>query len=61
MSRLDEAIFDVAYILDSLTAYRRVAQSGCCNDCEKRRTCEYAPDPGQLIRYNCPFYERANK
>ena len=61
MSRLDEAIADVAYILDVLTAHREIVRSGCCNDCEKRRTCEYVPDPGQLVRYNCPFYERTNK
>jgi len=58
MSRLDEAIDDVGYILDVLTTFRRIVQSGRCNDCEKCRTCEYAPDPGQLVRYNCPFYEK---
>ena len=60
MIRLDETIADVAYILDSLTAYRRIVQAGCCNSC-MRKDCEYLPDPGQLVRYNCPFYERTNK
>ena len=31
MSRLDDAIADTAYILDTLMAYRRIAESGCCN------------------------------
>ena len=57
MSRLDEAIAVIGYILDVLIAHRRIVQSGCCNDCMKKN-CGYDPDPGQLIRYNCPFYEK---
>lgn len=56
MNRLDRAISDVAYILDTLMAYRNVVATGCCNDCTKRIKCEYAPKPGQMVRYNCPFY-----
>ena len=56
MSRLDDVISDVAYILDTLMAYRRIAESGDCNRCMKK-DCKYVPDPGQLVRYNCPFYE----
>lgn len=60
MSRLDKSIADVAYILDSLMAYRSIVESGCCNDCRiaKTSSCKYMPDLGQLVRYNCPFYER---
>ena len=36
MSRLDDAISDVAYILDALIAYRNIVQTGTCNDCGKR-------------------------
>lgn len=57
MSRLDDRISDVAYILDTLMAYRNIITSGDCNRCEKKMTCEYVPKPGQLVRYNCPFYE----
>ena len=59
MSGLDDAIGDVAYILDTLMAYRNIVDSGDCNRCEKKNTCEYVPKPGQLVRYNCPFYKRA--
>ena len=52
--RLDKA---VSYFLDTLMAYKNIVGSGCCNDC-KRKECEYMPDPGQLVRYNCPFYEQ---
>ncbi len=58
MSRLDDAIRDVAYILDTLMAYRNIVDSGDCNRCGKKKNCEYAPKAGQLVRYNCPFYKR---
>ena len=57
MSRLDDAISDVAYILDVLMAYRNIVESGDCNRCGKKKTCEYAPEAGQLVRYNCRFYK----
>lgn len=57
MSKLDEAISNVAYILDTLMAYRNIVETGCCNNCTKRIKCEYAPKLGQMVRYNCPFYD----
>ena len=59
MSRLDNAIKNVAYILDSLMAYRNIVESGDCNRCKKKINCAYVPKPGRLVRYNCPFYEKA--
>ena len=56
MSRLDETISTVAYILDTLMAYRNIVETGDCNRCGKKE-CDYIPDPGQMVRYNCPFYE----
>ena len=58
MSRLDDTIGDIAHILDILMAYRNIVDSGDCNRCGKKKTCEYAPNTGQLVRYNCPFYKR---
>ena len=58
MSRLDDAISDVANILDTLIAYRNIVQTGTCNDCGKRKDCEYLPQVGELVRMNCPFYKR---
>ena len=55
MSRLDEAISNVAYVLDSLMALRDIHSSGNCNNCD-RKCCEYLLKPGQLVRYNCPHY-----
>ena len=56
MSNLDNAIKDVAYILDSLMALRNIHQTGSCNECGAVKTCGYVPKPGQMVRYNCPFY-----
>lgn len=56
--RLDETISTVMYILDCLRAYKEITKSGNCNNCGKNPTCEYKPRIGQMVRYNCPFYER---
>ena len=57
MDRLDNAISDVGYLFDCLRAYRNIVKSGNCNDCRLQKTCDNCPKPGQLVRYNCPFYE----
>lgn len=54
---LDQAISEVAYILDCLRAYREIAASGCCNNC-RNGDCEWKPKLGQLVRCNCPHYKR---
>lgn len=56
MDRLNKAISDAAYILDSLILLRQIQQTGDCNIC-KNRDCEYMPKAGQMVRYNCPFYK----
>ncbi len=56
MSRLDDAISQTAYMLDCLMALRNIYNSGSCNDCGNEICCKYKPEPGQMVRYNCPFY-----
>lgn len=58
MNELDEAIANTAYILDSLITLRNICKTGCCNDCKGVNGCRYKPEFGQMVRYNCPFYER---
>lgn len=58
MSRLNDTISDVAYILNALIAYRNIIQTGNCNDCDKRKDCEYLPQAGQQVRINCPLYKK---
>lgn len=57
MNRIDNIIADLAYIHDSLRALREIQTVGNCNTCAGRSECEYCPRPGQLVRYNCPFYK----
>ena len=56
MNKLDEAIANIAYILDSLVVLRIIYESGSCNECERSKVCKYCPKPGQQVRFNCPFY-----
>lgn len=56
MDRLDETINNVGRILDWLITLREIYQSGSCNDCGQAKTCVCRPDPGEQVRYNCPFY-----
>ena len=58
MSRLDDTISEIAYILDVLMAYRQIEESGSCNDCASLRGCRYVPEAGTLVRDNCQFYKR---
>lgn len=57
-NKLETAISCISYIYDALKDYSKIISSGNCNDCEKMFRCEYAPKPGQLVRYNCPFYKK---
>ena len=61
MSKIDELIKQKAYELDVLMCYRDIEKSGDCNNCAKSNSCEYVPEPGQLVRYNCPFYQERMK
>ena len=62
MSRLDDAISNTAYILDSLMALRNIYETGrSCNECNVTAVCPYCPKPGQQVRYNCPFYMRGEE
>lgn len=56
MRRLDDIIANVAYILDTLIAYRNIVERGNCNLC-KNKNCQWKPKLGQIVRYNCPHYK----
>ena len=57
MDRLDEIITNTAYVLDCLMSLRNIQNSGSCNECIFK-VCPYKPNPGALVRYNCPHYVR---
>ena len=54
-TKLDELIAQKSYELDCLKAYKNIVKSGDCNNFGNKG-CEWAPKPGQLVRYNCPHY-----
>jgi hypothetical protein len=58
MSKLDDAISNTAYILDSLMALRDIQECGCCNSCGIAKICKVKPKAGQMVRYNCPILNR---
>lgn len=61
MSRLDDAIADVAYVLDSLMALRNIYQMAKdCNDCGNE-DCPNKPKPGQQITFNCPIWREKDE
>ena len=57
-SKIDELIMSKNYELQCLIAYRDIVSTGDCNVCYNK-DCGYRPKPGQMVRYNCPFYRRA--
>lgn len=61
MGKLDDAIAQTACTLDNLKLLRDILNSGDCNICKKKKECDYCPKPGQMVRYNCPFYEYYEK
>ena len=57
IKKLNDTIYQMDYILCCLTAYRGIIETGRdCNGCAAARVCEYAPKPGEQVRYNCPHY-----
>lgn len=57
MTRLDKVISEYEYILDALKALREIQNSSNCVTCSKLKSCEYKPQCGKLMRFNCPLYE----
>jgi hypothetical protein len=48
MSRLDDTISDVSYILDVLMAYRNIVQRGNCNTCKKKKEMRICSEAGGI-------------
>lgn len=55
-NKLDKAIADTASILDHLVLLREIQNTGDCNTCKVKKNCRFAPKIGEIVRYNCPFY-----
>lgn len=64
MSRFDEDREDLIRLIYSILDYARFGYStstyNSCNNC-KREDCEYKPDWGEHVRWNCPLWEDEDK
>lgn len=57
-----EQVRDMLYkLIDIINFYHFMSKTSSCNDCDRVRYCEYAPDPGKQVRYNCMFWEGRNE
>lgn len=52
---------DEWYLCECLIALKDITDSGDCNVCARHKDCKYAPNYGQMVRYNCPFYLKTLK
>ena len=55
--KLDKAIADIGYIMDSLLALKRIHDTGNCNICAIAKVCPARPKWGETVRYNCYFFK----
>ena len=48
-------------LADWLKEYKQILESGDCNECAKSGCCDYEPQWGELVRYNCPHFVRGEQ
>lgn len=61
MSRLIELAETLHYIATSLQHLDAVMTLPSCPECDKYGACEYEPEWGHPLRYNCPLWEPREK
>lgn len=54
----DRLYMALRFIEDCMLFYRRMKDLPTCNDCARKNDCEYVPGWGELVRYNCPHWEK---
>ena len=63
MSQRDEDMRKFAtmliYTADAIRYFLDVSSCNDCNTCSKTK-CRYIPDPGQMVRINCPLWQPKN-
>lgn len=61
MSRLDEEREDLIRLIISICDYSRlgyqISKFNNCNNCGNKWDCQYKPEPGSMVRWNCPLWE----
>ena len=51
-------ISDIYYIANNLKLFNDIKKAGNCSNCSSKFNCKYNPPQGEMMRYNCPFYEK---
>jgi len=54
-------IKNLKYVIDALEFMEKMKYSHSCNDCGVVETCEYRPEWGKPVRWNCPHWERGEQ
>lgn len=49
------------FLEDCISFYWKMHDLPTCNECGKRKDCEYVPRWGERVRYNCPHFEAEGK
>ena len=61
MSQFSSDAEDFARLLihagECIMYFHNVSSYDDCNNCGKK-DCKYKPEPGQMVRINCPLWER---
>lgn len=62
MSKLKDLSDTLHYIVESLRELDRISRMHSCNDCAKLGgICEYMPEWGESVRYNCPHWDNGEE
>lgn len=59
IENLDSIRDNVGYIVSCLIALRDIWAAGGCNECFWHCRCIYEPKIGEMVRYNCPRFKKA--
>jgi hypothetical protein len=54
-------IKNLKYVIDALEFMEKMKYSHSCNDCGVVETCEYRPEWGKPVRWNCPHWKGVNR
>ena len=63
----DELISTLRYLVRAIECEKIISSLHSCNDCalnslwREKKICNFEPDWGERVRYNCPFWTNTNK
>lgn len=54
----DNLFMALRFLEDCLIFYRRMRDMPTCNECGKKKDCEFIPGWGERVRFNCPHFKK---